>query len=269
MSEKLGKETAVTSFLARLFGSEVDAQDYNSLLKWLILTGVAVFGLFATWHFGLLQLMLRSDRSFISLVILLIYALFSFHCFYQILYISRETNAAQRIKDLIAHRNDSFTLVGDRVVLSDGSALAPGVVTEHIRNLIVKARKQGDMHLDQTLLLGNLADMLRARQSVGWFVADALLKLGLLGTVIGFILMLSPIATIDSFDVETMKGALSTMSGGMAVALFTTLAGLIGGTLLKLQYYLLDEGTSQLFALTTEMTEVHVISVLDRMHGKV
>ena len=82
--------------------------------------------------------------------------------------------------------------------------------------------------------------------------------------MIGFILMLSPIGGINTFDVETMKSALTSMSSGMAVALFTTLAGLIAGTLLKVQYYFLDGGTAYLFGLATEVTEVHVVSVLDR-----
>ena len=114
-----------------------------------------------------------------------------------------------------------------------------------------------------------MADSLKGRQKIGWFIADALLKLGLLGTIIGFILMLGPISKISAFDVGTMKNALSTMSGGMAVALFTTLAGLVGGTLLKVQYYLLDDGTAYLFGLATDLTEVHVVSVLDQeAHGQ-
>jgi hypothetical protein len=36
------------------------------------------------------------------------------------------------------------------------------------------------------------------------------------------------------------------MSGGMAVALYTTLAGLVTSTLLKLQYYLLDSALANL-----------------------
>ena len=91
-----------------------------------------------------------------------------------------------------------------------------------------------------------------------------MLKLGLLGTVIGFILMLSSIQSIESFDVETLKNALGAMSGGMGVALFTTLFGLVGGILLKLQYYILDDATSYLFGVTTELTEVYVVPALNR-----
>ena len=157
-----------------------------------------------------------------------------------------------------------YELLGDEVVISGQRTLKKCTATGHIRNLVTMARLQGVGRLDQTILLRRLADSLRYRQSVGWFVADAMLKLGLLGTVIGFILMLSSIQSIDSFDVETLKNALSAMSGGMGVALFTTLFGLVGGILLKLQYYILDDATSYLFGVTTELTEVYVVPALNR-----
>jgi biopolymer transport protein ExbB/TolQ len=43
-----------------------------------------------------------------------------------------------------------------------------------------------------------------------------------------------------------MQQLLAAMSGGMAVALYTTLAGLVTSTLLKLQYYLLDSALANL-----------------------
>ena len=253
----------------RLLGTPIEMRDYFPLLKWMILTGVALFGLIATWHFGLLQLMLDSDKSYISLTILIIYGLTSMHCAYHTFHISREINGAHRVEEDIRGGADGFRIVDDRVILSNGRELFPCRVTDHIHNLVTKSRNQGSAALDQTLLLRSLADSLKGRQQIGWFIADALLKLGLLGTIIGFILMLGPISKISAFDVGTMKDALSTMSGGMAVALFTTLAGLVGGTLLKVQYYLLDDGTAYLFGLATDLTEVHVVSVLDQeAHGQ-
>ena len=56
---------------------------------------------------------------------------------------------------------------------------------------------------------------------------DILLKLGLTGTVIGFILMLLPIGEIRDFDPQVLQQLLATMSGGMAVALYTTLQALL------------------------------------------
>ena len=38
------------------------------------------------------------------------------------------------------------------------------------------------------------------------------------------------------------------MSDGMAIAMYTTLAGLVGSILLKIQYYMLDAATAQVFS---------------------
>ncbi len=128
---------------------------------------------------------------------------------------------------------------------ADGTRLPPGQVTAHIRNLILKAGLQGHHRLDQTLLLRGLADALRGPNQLGSFASDALMKLGLLGTIIGFILMLAPIAGLDAADRASVKSSMGLMSDGMAVAMYTTLSGLIGSILLQTQYYMLDEGDGE------------------------
>ena len=80
----------------------------------------------------------------------------------------------------------------------------------------------------------------------GWLAADSVLKLGLLGTIIGFILMLSPIAELKSYEAASLQAALATMSGGMAVALYTTLAGLVAHLLLRVQFQMLGDAMQQL-----------------------
>ena len=75
----------------------------------------------------------------------------------------------------------------------------------------------------------------------GWFAADSVLKIGLLGTIIGFILMLSPIASLASFDAASLQAALGQMSGGMAVALYTTLTGLVVNIVLRFQFQFLAD----------------------------
>src|SRR5262249_60475484 len=99
---------------------------------------------------------------------------------------------------------------------------------------------------------------------LGSFASDALMKLGLLGTIIGSILMLAPIAGLDAADRASVKSSMGLMSDGMAVAMYTTLTGLIGSVLLQMQYYLLDEATAKVFGLATDLTEVFVASVLER-----
>ena len=105
---------------------------------------------------------------------------------------------------------------------------------------------------------------MRGPNQLGSFASDALMKLGLLGTIVGFILMLAPIAGLDAADRASMKTSMGLMSDGMAVAMYTTLTGLIGSILVQTQYYMLDDATAKLFALATDLTEVFVVSVLER-----
>lgn len=238
--------------------------DRLPLLRWLIFTGVTVFGFVLAWHYGLFHLMLVSDKTYISAVICVLYLATCVHCFVRTAAISAELDSAQRVYALVSRGASGFRVVGDDVATADGARLPPGLVTAHIRNLITKAKLQGHHRLDQTLLLRGLADALRGPNQLGAFASDALMKLGLLGTIIGFILMLAPIAGLDAADRASVKSSMGMMSDGMAVAMYTTLSGLIGSILVQTQYYLLDEATAKVFALATDLTEVFVVSVLDR-----
>jgi len=71
---------------------------------------------------------------------------------------------------------------------------------------------------------------------VEWFVSDAVLTLGMIGTIIGFMIML--IGTFDTVEftaVENIRAVLSSMSKGLYTALSTTLIGLISSVILKIQ----------------------------------
>ena len=238
--------------------------DRLPLLRWLIFTGVCAFGFVLAWYFGLFHLMLASDKTYISAIIVVLYIAATLHCLTRTMVISRETDSAQRVFSLVSNGAPDLRVVGMDVVTANGTRLPAGLVTAHIRNLILKARLQGRHPLDQTLLLRGLADALRGPNQLGSFASDALMKLGLLGTIIGFILMLAPIAGLDSADRASVKSSMGLMSDGMAVAMYTTLSGLIGSILVQTQYYLLDEATAKLFALATDLTEVFVVSVLER-----
>lgn len=79
----------------------------------------------------------------------------------------------------------------------------------------------------------------------GWFGADSVLKLGLLGTIIGFILMLAPISKLSGYDAASLQAALGEMSAGMVVALYTTLTGLVANLLLRLQFQILSDAMQE------------------------
>ena len=255
----------------RLFGSKLASRDYFPLLRWMIFTGVTLFGFAIALRYRLFQLMTAQDQSGISLFICLLYVAISGHCLVSIIVVSREINTAHRVRDRVMNGVTAYRAEGRRVVTDDGAPLPAGRITDYIRNLVVKAEKQGrERRLDQTLLLRGLADKLRSPMQFGAFAGDALLKLGLLGTIVGFILMLLPLATLENFDAASMKSSMKVMSGGMAVAMYTTLAGLVGSILVKAQYYILDNASAYLFDITTDLTEVFVVSALEReAHGRV
>lgn len=76
---------------------------------------------------------------------------------------------------------------------------------------------------------------------VSWFVADTFLTIGMIGTVIGFVYMLSTtFASLNPDDTNSMKAAIATMAAGMSTALLTTLAGLIASLCLKFQLVIQD-----------------------------
>ena len=80
------------------------------------------------------------------------------------------------------------------------------------------------------------------RHETGWFASDVLLTMGLIGTVAGFILMLAgAFSGINISDVSSVQQALANMAVGMSTALYTTLTGLITSTLLKFQYFRLQQ----------------------------
>ena len=211
--------------------------DHLPLLRWLMFTGVCAFGFVMCWYFGLFRLMFSSDKTYISATITVLYVAVTAHCFVRTTAISRELDCANRVLAMVSRGVTGFSVAGANVITTDGARLPPGHVTGHIRNLILKAKLQGHHRLDQTLLLRGLADQLRGPNQLGSF---------------------------DSADRASVKSSMGLMSDGMAVAMYTTLSGLVGSVLVQTQYYLLDEATAKLFALATDLTEVFVVSVLER-----
>ena len=86
-----------------------------------------------------------------------------------------------------------------------------------------------------------------------------MLKLGLLGTIVGFVLMLASVANVTDFDVSTMQTILKKMSTGMGTALYTTFAGLVCSILTASQYYMLDQASEEILETTKHLSQVYVL----------
>ena len=50
-------------------GPAADPSERSALLFWMIFTGLSIFAVVLLWRFGLIRLMLTSDRTYISSVI--------------------------------------------------------------------------------------------------------------------------------------------------------------------------------------------------------
>ena len=109
------------------------------------------------------------------------------------------------------------------------------VIQDYVNGLL-----SGNSEHDKTLLTEVMAEALRGSHQVGWFIAGLVIKLGLLGTVIGFVLMLRSISGLDNLDISDIKQLMTQMTQGMGVAMNTTMVGLVCSMLLGLQYLLLD-----------------------------
>jgi MotA/TolQ/ExbB proton channel family len=235
-----------------------DGPERGPLLFWMIFTGLSIFALVLLWRYGFIHLMVVSDRTALSSVIAALYVLTCAHCFWRTRAISREGDAARRCRMILTGPERA------KALQPDARLLPPGLVTDHIRSLVTKAESQGAGRIDQTLLLRTLADRLRGSNGFGAFASDTLMKLGLLGTIIGFIIMLAPIAGLDVGDKLAMKSSMGLMSDGMAVAMYTTLAGLVGSILVRIQYYMLDAATQRVFSDAVMLTETRVTPLLER-----
>ena len=213
--------------------------DVNLVFRALVILGLIAFGFYLATERGLIRIALDADRSYISAVILGVYALASAHW----LHIAR-TLGSERARTFATLSNASKA---DRP--ADDSR--DGRIGEFLDNL--RARESSD----SSALVGAFGDALINRHAFGHFVSDVLIKLGLLGTIVGFILMLLPVSEIDEFEPALMQQLLAAVSEGMAVALYTTLTGLVTSTLLKLQYHILDASAADLTTRLSVMADVH------------
>ena len=179
----------------------------EGFLKWLIVLGVMVFlATFATTA-GFFRYAYNADASYIVVLIAILVVFATFKCGLDAFVISVEGEGLKAIQ--AKTKPPKGSLIGNSFT-----------TTKQIEEY-----------------LGNLA----SRLDTGWFLADIMLKLGLAGTVIGFVIMLSSVADIQDGDINTVQDVLLNMSLGMGTALFTTLSGLVGNGVTSSQYYMLDK----------------------------
>ena len=236
--------------------------EHNLLLRWFILTGLIIFALTVAWNEGIIYALFSVDQSNICWVIALTYLLVTLHCAKRIYMLSSQANLSMQVNDIIKNEVKLDLTIRDEKVIIDSNVKLPDCfMSEYIRDLHYRYNNKNSAEdlISSTDLVEVYESRLKGPQEIGWFVSDMMLKLGLLGTIVGFIFMLGSVANIADFDVSGMQKILKHMSNGMGTALYTTLAGLTCSVLSATQYHMLDRHADELIELTRHLTQVHII----------
>ena len=112
----------------------------------------------------------------------------------------------------------------------------------------------------RALLASSMRLKLASRIAPIRHLANSLVLLGLIGTVIGFIIALSGVRPEVASDVAAIGPMVSTLISGMSVALYTTLVGSLLHVWLMVNVRVLEGGTVKLLTATIELGERHVRS---------
>ncbi|HTT07768.1 MAG TPA: MotA/TolQ/ExbB proton channel family protein [Gammaproteobacteria bacterium] len=238
------------------------------LLAWMMTTGLVIYGFVVTTDTGLIQAMVATDKSMISIVVIAIYFVGLSHSLLRTLNLSHELNVTRRTELNLINTGEPVACDEDgRLCLVDsGRVLPESFVSRYVADLLSAKHTERDpasKSVTSADILEAHASRLRGKNEFGWFLIDFLLKVGFLGTLIGFILMLGSVSQNEILDASAMQRVLRQMSFGMSTALNTTLVSLVGGILLSIPYYLLGRGLEELLETTINLTDVHI---LPRLH---
>lgn len=236
---------------------------YDNVLKWVLFTAVMVLATVVAWDYGLLQYVYTVDHSRISVLITVLFLGFCGHCLWILIEMAREYRQVLAVQAAVAASAGPLDVTDGRIALAEGKTARGGIIDSYLRDLVVTVGGSKDGKPE--LLLQSLAATLRRRTKVGTYAADLLYKLGMLGTMVGFVMMLNSMGDMSNFDVETLRAALQKMIAGMAVSLLTTIAGLIGGLLLRIQYNLADALATDIVQAAVQTTETALVPRLPRV----
>lgn len=176
--------------------------------EWLALGGMLLFGSWLLGMRGVWALLLASDPTGITLVIIVVFFASTLWC-------------GARSRELQRQRRLLVTAAGD------------GWAADYLAALRSKP-------VDADAPLDLLLEQAQGPHHTAWWVNGIQLKLGLLGKVIGFSVLALQIGNIQSFDPSQSQDLLKSLTQGLGIALLTTMVGLVGNILLGLQLTRLD-----------------------------
>jgi len=194
------------------------------LFEWFTLIGMF---LFAAWLLGLKgvwQLLLQSDPTGITFIIIVIFCIATAWC-------------GTRSRELDRQRQSLEQQISD----ASASPIEGCWASAYWKALRAKPA-------DAAAPLDLLSEQTHGPHSTAWWVNGLQLKLGLLGKVIGFSMLAMQIGHMQSFDQSQAQDMLRELTTGLGVALLTTMVGLVANILLGMQLTRLDRFADELIA---------------------
>lgn len=203
---------------------------------WFLLVSVCLFLAYVAWDQRFVRSVFQLDRSYMTSLIGLLALLATCHAAYHVF---RRSSSIKNIQHMLSEQTISSDAATDPMISAFMEDLAP--LNAH------GAATQSESTSDSVVEIH--ADSIRAPIDLGWFLVDLAIRLGLLGTIIGFILIFTSLSSIKLDGAEGLSALLVAMSGGMGTALLTTLSGLIGASFLSVQYLILGRQAEYQIAL--------------------
>ena len=231
----LGEALASGRPLSGLFSAygEGDAEHYHYLLllRFAVANLVGIALLAAAYLQGWIDIVLVSDVTRLSLVIAGLFVLGFTVCAGKVWRASRELNMARSPRPPASSRIACYL-----------------------------AEIRGRDANSRAISASALRLKLFSRIGMVRHTANSLVVLGLIGTVVGFIIALSGVRPDAAADPGAIGPMVSTLIQGMSVALYTTLVGAALNVWLMANYQMLATATANLVAAIVVMGERHANS---------
>ncbi len=209
-------------------GASEHPHKYLLLLRFALFNMLAAALLAAAYIQGWIAMVLSADRSYLCLAIFAVFLAGLVVCAWRIWQTSRDLNQVKALDPLTSSATADY---------------------------IAKLRgRAGD---SRAMLSSTMRLKLSQLISVVRHVAASLVLLGLIVTVVGFIIALSGVYPAQAADVKSIAPMVSTMIEGMSTALFTTLVGSVLNLWLMVNYRMLYGGTVKLITALIELGEDH------------
>ena len=232
------------------------------MLIWLFWVGLMIFGCTVAYFQGWWGMINAGDHTNISFLNFGVFIIGLIINGRNAFWINRELKNAMGFSSLCEKGYSHKEVIEMAWKNSDSS-----VVSAHVMNLHKIAAKQKNGEVNQSGLVDIMVTELEAPETWTRHIAMTLASLGLLGTLVGFVMSMVGLDTMMSMDKTTMISGLQKAIHGMSTAFYATLMAVIFGAIfLELLHRLVTNATTKLVVILAKLGEVHIIPELKVQH---